>query len=74
MFCVNNGIRVIEDEYHLISICLLYQHLRSTFLQAIVRGHSINALYYVISCNNKYANIDLFNYAYHTLDNILNEL
>ena len=33
MFCVNNGIRVIEDEYHLIYICPLYQHLRSTFLQ-----------------------------------------
>ena len=39
MFSVNNGIRVIEGEYHLISICPLYQHLRSTFLKGILRDN-----------------------------------
>ena len=76
MFCVNNGIRVIEDEYHLISICPLYQHLKSIFLQGILRDNSFNAYCYVMSCNNKYVNINLSKYVYQALDvhNMSNKL
>ena len=76
MFCVNNGIRVIEDEYHLIFICPLYKHLRSIFLQGILPGNSFNAFCYVMSCNNEYVNINLSKYVYHGLDvdNMFNKL
>ena len=40
MFYVNNSNHVIEDEYHLISNCPPYQHLRSTFLQGIIHDNS----------------------------------
>jgi len=66
--CVNNGIRVIEDEYHLISICLLYQHLRFTCVQEIFPDYSFNAFISVLSCNNKYIIINLSKYVYHALD------
>jgi len=41
--CVNNGIRVIENEYYLITVCPLYQHLRSKFQQDILCDYSFNA-------------------------------
>ena len=43
------GIRVIEDDYHLISICPLYQRLRSTFMQDILRDNTFNAFWFVMS-------------------------
>jgi len=46
MCCVNKGIRVIEDEYHLIFICPLYKHLRSTFLLGILLDYS-----WILFCN-----------------------
>ena len=76
MFCINNGINVIGDEYHLISICPLYQHLRSTFLEGILRDNSFNAFCYVMPCSNKYININLSKYVYRALDihNMFNKL
>jgi hypothetical protein len=57
MFCVNNNIRVIEDEYHFIFICPLYQQLRSTFLKGILRDKYFCAYLYLIQSKNKCLNM-----------------
>ena len=57
MFCVNNNIRVIEDEYHFIFICPLCQQLRSTFLKGILRDKYLCAYLYLIQSKNKCLNM-----------------
>ena len=75
MCCVNNGIRVIQDEYHLISICSLYQNFPLSCKASFVITLFI-ALSSLMSSNDEYVNINLSKYVYRALDvhNIFNKL
>ena len=69
MFCLNYiNVRVIEDEYHFMSVCPLYAHLRATLLPNLVNDNSFNTFCSVMSSDKHSVNSSLSKYIYYAID------
>ena len=65
MFCLNYiNVRVIENEYHFISVCPLYAHFRATMLPNLINNNSFNTFCSVMSSDKQSVNSNLFKYIY----------
>lgn len=65
-YCVNNGQNVIEDEYHFLAICPLYNVIRNTYLSNHLQQTKIS-FNKLMSSQNEYIIRKLASFIYHAL-------
>ena len=65
-YCVNNGQNVIEDEYHLLAVCPLYNVVRNVYLSNHLHQNNV-AFNNVMSSQNEDLLRKLARFTYHAL-------
>ena len=64
--CVNNGQNVIEDEYHLLTVCPLYNVVRNVYLSNHLHQNNVS-FNNVMSSQNEDLLRNLASFIYHAL-------
>ena len=63
-YCLNNNVNRIEDEYHFVLVCPLYNNLRQMFLPLYVNDPSIDKFNRLMSSQNESTMLNLSKYVH----------
>ena len=66
-YCIQNNIAVIEDEYHFLLICPLYNHIRLKFSKLSAANKNVHMFIHIMKSSDEETIRQTASYIYHSM-------